>query len=127
MAIAGLFSSIRTRWRLRPIRPSASGSRHAAASTSISTTSRRTRSMAGLLRAAQRADATFAAPMELGVDGFQQLRDYLQEVREDLISQDEDFGEIRLACVVEVGTVLDDGLADIMLSRIVVSSAPSGF
>src|SRR5207253_10546623 len=54
-------------------------------------------SMPALLRAAQRADITFAAPMALGPDGFQQLREYVQEVREELMEQDADFGDIRFA------------------------------
>lgn len=80
-----------------------------------------TLSASALLLAATRVELTLAAPLEIGLEGFSELQHYLQETRDTLLADEEEFGDIRVAGALPLGATLADGLADYLVSRVVVT------
>jgi phosphoenolpyruvate-protein kinase (PTS system EI component) len=77
-------------------------------------------SMPSLLRAALRAEFTLALPFSVGAEGYEELQAYLDQVREELLAEETDFGDFHIACAVSLLEPLTGGLADFMTGRVVV-------
>jgi hypothetical protein len=76
---------------------------------------------ANILQAARRAEVTVAVPLSGGTEGLSEVQHYLQDTREELLEEDIDFADVRIAGAVEPGEVAPDELADLFVSRIIVA------
>lgn len=77
---------------------------------------------ANILQAARRAELTVCVPLSAGAGGFAEIQNYLQDTREELLAEDIDFADVRLAGTLSVGEELPPEAGDLFISRIVVSS-----
>ncbi len=76
---------------------------------------------ANVLQAARRAEFTVEAPLAGGPEGFVDLQNYLQDTREELLSEEIDFADVRLAGGIEMGSPIPDELAGLFIGRVVIS------
>lgn len=76
---------------------------------------------ANILQAARRAEITAAVPLSAGAEGFTELQNYLQDTREELLEEEIDFADVRLAGALEPGEDAPEELGDLFVSRIIVS------
>jgi len=74
-----------------------------------------------VLRAALRAEFTVVLPVSESAEAVAEVNSYLQETREELLSEEIDFADVRLAGGVTNGETLPSELADIFVNKIVVS------
>jgi phosphohistidine swiveling domain-containing protein len=74
-----------------------------------------------ILRAALRAEFTVVFPVTESAETVTDVNSYLQETREELLSEDVDFADVRLAGSVAIADELPIELADIFVNKIVVN------
>jgi hypothetical protein len=80
---------------------------------------------ASILQAARRAEITVAVPLTATGEFSGEIQSYLQETREELLGEDIDFADVRLAGAIGLGDDLPEDLGDLFLSRVIVT-APEG-
>src|SRR5439155_16671724 len=76
-------------------------------------------SMPALMRAALHTDYAIAVPLALGADGFADLQRHLQDVREELLAEEADFLDVRVAGTTDLQAALPDPLADYLIGRVI--------
>jgi hypothetical protein len=73
-----------------------------------------------LLKACLRAEFTLGISLGTSGEGLEPVYSRLHQVREELISAEEDFGDVRIAACFAPGSPLPDELADLGISRVMV-------
>jgi signal transduction protein with GAF and PtsI domain len=80
-------------------------------------------SLSALMQAAARAEFTLALPVPPDPDMFSDLAAYQQEVRDLLIAEETDFGEVRLGGRIEMEQPVLESLENASLSKLVLDAS----
>ena len=78
---------------------------------------------ANILQAARRMELTVSVPLATGAERFREIQDYLQETREELLAEEIDFADVRIAGSVDAGDEVPMDLGNLFVSRIVVTDS----